>query len=119
MRKTAWALVIALALILVVAFGASTILPQCVGARYGYSYGGMMGPWMMSGFGIFGMAAGLLLLLILIGGGAWLVQAGLRAGVAAPGAPAGETPLEILRRRYAKGEIARNEYEEMRRDLGA
>ena len=119
MRKTAWALVIAFALILVVAFGASTILPQCLGARYSNSYGGMMGPWMMSGFGILGMVAGLLLLLILIGGGAWLVQSGLRAGGAGPGAPAGETPLEILRRRYAKGEIARNEYEEMRRDLGA
>ncbi|OGO09150.1 MAG: hypothetical protein A2Z66_03760 [Chloroflexi bacterium RBG_13_66_10] len=74
---------------------------------------------MMSGFGILGMVGGLLLLLILIGGGAWLVQSGLRAGGAGPGALAGETPLEILKRRYAKGEIARNEFEEMRRDLGA
>ena len=29
-----------------------------------------------------------------------------------------ETPLEILKRRYAGGEISREEYEVMRRDLG-
>ncbi len=29
-----------------------------------------------------------------------------------------ETALEILKKRYAKGEIAREDYEEMKRDLG-
>ncbi len=28
-----------------------------------------------------------------------------------------ETPLEILKARYARGEIGREEYEQMRRDL--
>jgi len=28
-----------------------------------------------------------------------------------------ETPLEILRKRYAKGEISRQEYEKMKKDL--
>jgi putative membrane protein len=28
-----------------------------------------------------------------------------------------ESPLDILRRRYAKGEIAREEYEKMKKDL--
>lgn len=28
-----------------------------------------------------------------------------------------EDPLEIVRRRYAKGEITRDEYEQMRKDL--
>jgi putative membrane protein len=29
----------------------------------------------------------------------------------------GETPLEILKKRYARGEISREEYEEMRKEL--
>jgi len=29
-----------------------------------------------------------------------------------------ETPLEILRRRYARGEISEEQFEKMRRDLG-
>jgi len=31
----------------------------------------------------------------------------------------GDTALEILRERYARGELSREQFEEMRRDLGA
>ena len=31
--------------------------------------------------------------------------------------PTHETPLEILKARYARGEISREEYEQMRQDL--
>lgn len=31
----------------------------------------------------------------------------------------GEDPLEIVRQRYARGEISREEYEQLRQDLGA
>ncbi|HLB64701.1 MAG TPA: SHOCT domain-containing protein [Anaerolineales bacterium] len=119
MSRTAWAIVIALAVILVVAFGVSMVLPQCLGGQYGYGYGGMMGPWMMGGIGIFGMLGGVLLLVLLVGGGAWLFQAATRAGGAHPAGLASETPLEILKRRYAKGEITKDQYEAMRRDLGS
>jgi putative membrane protein len=30
-----------------------------------------------------------------------------------------QTPLEILKARYARGEISREEYEQMRQDLGS
>ena len=30
-----------------------------------------------------------------------------------------ETPIEILKKRYAKGEISREEFEQMKRDLAA
>ncbi len=32
-------------------------------------------------------------------------------------APSGQTPLEILKARYARGEISREEYDQVRRDL--
>ncbi|MEQ1871443.1 MAG: SHOCT domain-containing protein [Vicinamibacterales bacterium] len=34
-----------------------------------------------------------------------------------PGGEARPSPLDILRRRYASGEITREQYEQMRRDL--
>ncbi len=33
--------------------------------------------------------------------------------------PSRETPMEVLKKRYARGEISKQEYEEMRRDLAA
>jgi putative membrane protein len=45
-----------------------------------------------------------------------------KSGRNEPVAPRGDvrqTPLEILQTRYAKGEISRDEYETMRRDLQA
>ena len=35
------------------------------------------------------------------------------------GAPHPETPLEVAQRRYAAGEISRNEFQRIREDLGA
>jgi len=31
--------------------------------------------------------------------------------------PEGETPLEIIKRRYAKGEISRDAYEQLKKDI--
>jgi len=42
----------------------------------------------------------------------WIVAARPRAGRQAE-----ETPLEIVKRRYAKGEISREEFERMKKDL--
>ncbi|MHB1415109.1 MAG: SHOCT domain-containing protein [Chloroflexota bacterium] len=84
---------------------------------------GMMGPW---GWTYPGFVAspwwGVLMLVfwgLLIGGAVFLVVWLLRRGSpAAAGPPPGERrDLEILRERYARGEISRDEYEEMRRDL--
>jgi putative membrane protein len=64
---------------------------------YGYGFGGML-MWIIF-IAIFG---------VLI---YFLMQAAKGRG------RAGETPLEILKKRYAKGEIAREEYERMKKDL--
>ncbi len=75
---------------------------------YGYFY-----PW-HSGLWLGAMVLWMLLFwALVIGGIAWLISA-LRPREA-PGGP--EDPLETLRRRYARGEITREQYEEMRRDL--
>ena len=84
---------------------------------YGYGYGGMMGPWMMGGFGIGGMLLGVLFFALVIGGGVWLIQA-LPRGSGGASSPPSETPLEILKRRFASGEITKEQYEAMKRDLG-
>jgi putative membrane protein len=87
--------------------------------------GGMMGPGMMGGVHPRGWAAhyGMmadgygawpfwLLLLIILGIAIYLA---VRAGTARVH-PA-ETPLEILRKRYARGEITKDDFESMKRDL--
>ncbi len=69
----------------------------------------------------------MLMFLVLVGAAAavaaWaLSRSGLLGGTAPertvePAPAADDTALEIVRRRYARGEITRDEYEALRRDL--
>jgi putative membrane protein len=64
------------------------------------------------------MGSGLVLLLVIVGAIAYAL--GWRPQPNQMGPPqSSETPLEILKARYARGEISREEYEQMRRDLEA
>jgi putative membrane protein len=101
-----------LAVLLILAFG-GLVIPAW-GRADGW---GMMGPSMWGGWGMMGMMIvgpilAILVVGLLVAGIAWAVQAGSR------GAPGGETPLEILQRRYASGEITKDQFEEMRRAVG-
>lgn len=82
----------------------------------------------MMGFGMFGFGMLFMVLfwVLIIGGGAWLLVALVRSsqGQAAPrlfmpGRAADQAPLDILNSRYAKGEITKQQLEEMKRDIGA
>lgn len=78
---------------------------------------GSFGGWDM-GFGgwlwVIGGLAFVIGLIVLIG---WAVtNAGRRADDATP--LAGKTPLDILRERYARGEITADEFEQAKRILG-
>ncbi|MEW5989052.1 MAG: SHOCT domain-containing protein [Chloroflexota bacterium] len=77
----------------------------------------MMG-YQMGWFGFFWMA---LFWIAVIALGVWLLARLFPRTTTTPPAPTGgrseETSLEILKRRYANGELSKTEYEEMRRDL--
>lgn len=62
------------------------------------------------------MGSGLVLLLVIVGAIAYAL--GWRPQLNQMGhTQTRETPLELLKARYARGEISREEYEQMRRDL--
>lgn len=65
------------------------------------------------GMGFFGA----LLMVLFWAGVALLVVWAVRASVSTPRGMANDAPLDILKRRYAAGEINRAEYEQARRDL--
>ncbi len=68
----------------------------------------------MMGFGFFGIGMLLMVLfwILIVGGAIWLVMTLARGSQGqsasrslAPTTPAGQTPLDMLKARYAKGEI--------------
>ncbi len=83
------------------------------GMMNGYGYGpGMMG-W--AGWGWGGMFMGLLFLIIVILVIFFAVRAAKGGNLI--GHSTSETPLEILKKRYAKGEITGEEFEKIKKDL--
>jgi len=74
---------------------------------------GMMGSWMMGPLGGGWGGLGMILFWVLIGLGIYL----LWGGYARPRRGREERALAIARERYAGGEITREEYEEIRRNL--
>jgi len=90
---------------------ASTAFAQWRGYGWGH------GPWMMGGYGM-GWFGGIFMLIFWIAVVIgivflirWLVQS-TRGGVGSS-----ESALEILKRRYAKGEIDKKEFEQKKKDL--
>lgn len=93
----------------------------------GFGMGGMMGNMggMMGNFGGFFSPLGAILMLVfwalIIAGGVllvvWLVRS-LTGPSPTSTATTGLSPLDILKMRYAKGEITKEQFEEMKRDLG-
>lgn len=76
-----------------------------------WHYAGGLGWW---GLGLFGMVVFWIAIVVALVGVARLV---LDHGPGGESSQPPESPLEILQRRYAIGEIDRAEFEEKRRDL--
>jgi len=76
---------------------------------------GMGGFWIMSLVsGVIGLAITIGIIALIILGIRWLIR---QERPAPTGAARGDDPLEILRRRYANGEIDDEEYDRRRRTL--
>ncbi len=81
--------------------------------------GGMMGWGGYGGYGM-GIVGGLLMLVfwgLIIAGLVLFVRWLWDRGRPSAGSVANETPLEILKRRYARGEISKEEFDRMKQDL--
>lgn len=95
------------------------VLPLLLGGLSGWQNRswGMMGPGMMGGFG-WGWFMPVLMILfwgLIIWGIVALVRSLSSPKYCAP--PATESALEVLKRRYAQGEIGKKEYQEKKREL--
>ncbi len=109
-------LLIVLGIFLAAALAISLLMGSMMGP-------GMMGPGMMSGRGWgWGLTMGLGGIAMLAFWGALIVGIVLvvrkvDGGATDSGGTTPESPVDILHRRYAAGELAREEYEHMRQDL--
>ncbi len=72
----------------------------------------MMGPWMfMGGWTI-------IFWIVVVGLIVWGVVALARRGGSGTNVSERKTPLDVAKERYAKGEISKEEFERMKKDLG-
>lgn len=95
------------------------IVSAVTGPAWGWQGGyGMMGSGIMGGFGVMGFMS--IIGIAVLGAIIWAVVAAAR-GTSQPGGydvtGRSESTLEILKRRYARGEINKAEYEEKKHDL--
>ncbi len=93
--------------------------PLVFGLIWGGQYGswGMMGPGMMGGFGW--MAIMPVLWIVVLGLIIWAVVVAVRGSSESRSSDSSkaDSALEVLKRRYARGEIDKEEYEEKKKDL--
>jgi len=92
------------------------LLASCAGEGYygPQGPGGWGGHMMHYGFGYGGMFMWIIVLIVIGLLIYFIVQAQKKKGQTAP---QNESHLDILKKRYAKGEIAKEDYERMKKDL--
>jgi putative membrane protein len=95
------------------AIGLTLLISSC--GSYSFRCGNGSGSMMDSGYG--GMFMWIFLLVILGGVAIYWFTSETKSKTNGP--LSGETPLDILKKRYAKGEITREEFEKMKKDLEA
>lgn len=91
-------------------------LPAFIAGCCPYRTAGEWGNWPMMnyGFGHGGMFMGMIFLIIVAVASYFIIQSAISKGA---GSQVLETPLDILKKRYAKGEITKEQFEQMKKDL--
>ncbi len=77
-------------------------------------YGGMMGGW---GYNPLGWILSRVFWVLIIGGMVWLVVRLARSVGGTASAARPDSAIEILKARYARGEITKEQFNEMKKDL--
>jgi len=99
--------------------GVIIILPLVFGAISGWRYRvwGMMGPGMMAGFGWMWLIP--VFWVVFLGLIIWAIVAAVRSSNESKDSDSSkpDSALEVLKKRYARGEINKEEYEEKKKDL--
>ncbi|MBM2831078.1 MAG: hypothetical protein HW414_130 [Dehalococcoidia bacterium] len=96
------------------------IVPSLIwGGASGWGGGGMMGPGMMGGFGLgwFGPIVMVLFWVLVVWGIVALIRGTAWGGRPDSTAPPPDSALDVLKKRYARGEINKQEFEEKKKDL--
>ncbi|MDO8635353.1 MAG: SHOCT domain-containing protein [Dehalococcoidia bacterium] len=98
------------------------IVPAITGSVLGWQgYGyGMMGPGMMGNFGWGGFTGMGIVMVLFLGLGIWFVVAmsrGVGSSCCSGVSTQSGSALEILKKRYAQGEIDKKEFEEKKKDF--
>lgn len=77
----------------------------------------MMGSGMMGGFGLIGLLINILILVGIVVLVVWAVKRFSAGSTNGGPMTSGQSPREILQARYARGEITREQYQQMLGDL--
>ena len=113
-KKRLWLCLITSLLILPINFPLNNALAQQRDSSWGMGHG-MMGNWGMGGFGmVFMMIFWVLAIVGVVFLVRWLIQT---AGSGKAAGQRGSGAVEILKARYARGEINKAEFESMKRDI--
>jgi putative membrane protein len=100
-------------------FGVIVIVSFVLSVVLGWPYGDWdwMGPGMMLGFGWMWLMP--ILWIAFLGLIVWAIVAAVRSSGESKGSDSSKTDsaLEVLKKRYARGEINKEEYEQKKRDL--
>ena len=116
MDSTTRGLLIVLAVLVVVALAFSALTGGMMGP--GFAGQGPLGPGMMQGrWWMWGLGMGLGGLAMLLLWGVLIVGLVLLARAVGLGRGPHSTLLDVLKRRYAAGQITREQYEQIRKDL--